>query len=113
MPQIAGLKLVRPRLLGRIGPDGLSFGTLDRWIFAERDVPPQLPDIDLNLVDGQGRIATAYGPVLLAASGSGGLDDGFRGKFVASGMGWKSEDCHRSEEHTSELQSLMRSSYTV
>lgn len=93
MPQIASLKLVRPRLQGRVGPDGLSFGTLDRLIFAEREVPPQLPDIDLRLVDGQGRIATAYGPLLLAASGSGGLDDGFRGKLVASGQGWASDGC--------------------
>src|SRR3546814_2729918 len=93
MPQIAGLKVLRPRLQGRIGPDGLTFGSLDRWIFAEREVPPQLPDIDLRLVDGKGRIATAYGPVLLAATGSGGLDDGFRGKLVASGKGWTSEDC--------------------
>lgn len=93
MPQIAALKLVRPRLLGRIGPDGLSFGSLDRVIFAERVAPPRLPDIDLQLVDGQGRIATAYGPVLLAAAGSGGLDDGFRGNLVASGNGWKSEEC--------------------
>ena len=93
MPQIAGLKLVRPRLQGKIGPDGLSFGSLDPLIFAEREVPPQLPDIDLRLVDGQGRIATAYGPVLLAAAGSGGIDGGFRGKLVASGKGWTSEDC--------------------
>src|SRR3990167_3495943 len=46
MPQIASLKLVRPRLQGKIGPDGLSFGSLDPLIFAEREVPPQLPDID-------------------------------------------------------------------
>src|SRR3546814_24695 len=49
MPQIAGLKLVRPRLLGRIGPDGLSCVTLDRWIFAARDVPPQFPALQLTL----------------------------------------------------------------
>lgn len=93
MPQIASLKLVRPRLQGRVGSDGLSFGSLDPLIFAEREEPPQLPDIDLRLVDGRGQIATAYGPLLLAATGSGGLDDGFRGKLVASGKGWARDDC--------------------
>lgn len=93
MPQIASLKLVRPRLQGKIGPDGLSFGALDKVIFAEREAPPQLPDIDLKLVDGQGRIATDYGPLLFAAAGSGGLDDGFRGSLVASGSRWTNGDC--------------------
>ncbi|WP_284125779.1 intermembrane phospholipid transport protein YdbH family protein [Parerythrobacter aestuarii] len=83
-PAIGRVELVRPRLLGRVKEDGtLSFGTLDKVIYAGSDRPPGLPDLDLKLTDGRARIETPWGGVGIKAEGEGELDDGFAGKLAA------------------------------
>ena len=78
-PEIERIVLVEPRLYGRYGEDGLTFGSLDPLIFAESDEPPGLPDIDLAIRDGRGVIDSAYGPVGIKIEGEGNVANGFAG----------------------------------
>lgn len=82
-PEIGQLRLVRPRLFGQWRDGQLTFGTLDRVIFAETEEPPALPELDLVLDDGRALLETDFGPVGFKAEGSGVLADGFRGKLAA------------------------------
>ncbi|UIP05517.1 YdbH domain-containing protein [Erythrobacter sp. SDW2] len=83
-PAIGRVELTRPRLYGSVGEDGqITFGALDKAIFAESDQPPGLPDLDILLDDGRARIDTPWGNVGLKAQGEGELDDGFTGTLAA------------------------------
>ncbi|MFX8250640.1 hypothetical protein ABTL38_19725, partial [Acinetobacter baumannii] len=74
LPGIGRVTLVRPRLYGRWSGPGVSFGALDRVLFGPPGGQPfRLPDFDLTVVDGRGRIAGARGAVGLAFAGQGGL----------------------------------------
>src|SRR3546814_1391839 len=80
-------------------PSMLSFAFLLPWGFGAA-----------HLVAGQGREAMASSLVLI---GSGLLGPALGPLIVASGYAELAEAALRSEEHTSELQSLMRISYAV
>ncbi|WP_435417328.1 YdbH domain-containing protein [Parerythrobacter aurantius] len=93
-PAIGRIEVTRPRLYGSVDADGrLTFGTLDKVLFAESDEPPGLPDLDVKLVDGRARIDTTWGNVGLKAEGEGELDDGFRGSLAAIAPSIAYEDC--------------------
>jgi hypothetical protein len=83
-PAIGRVEITRPRLYGTVTKDGLiSFGTLDKVIYAESEEPPGLPDLDIKLVDGRARIDTPWGNVGVKAEGAGRLNDGFKGTLAA------------------------------
>ena len=82
-PAIGRVSVTRPRLYGRLTEDGLTFGSLDAFIFGDSDGPPGLPDLDLELIDGRAQIASPYGAVGIKAEGEGELDDGFEGVLAA------------------------------
>lgn len=83
-PIISGVTLVRPRLYGRYVQGKLSFGALDKVLFAgESKEPFRLPDMALALVDGRGLIESDYGPVGLKVEGRGELRGGFAGTLAA------------------------------
>lgn len=83
-PAIGRIEVSRPRLYGTVDENGrISFGSLDKVIFAETGRPPGLPDLDVKLIDGRARIATPWGDIGLKAEGEGELDDGFSGKLAA------------------------------
>lgn len=86
LPYIAGVKLVRPRLYGTYNGGKLSFGSLDKVLFAPKPPgapPSQWPDLDLALVDGRMQLLTEYGAVGAKADGKGNLRSGFGGKLAA------------------------------
>ncbi|RDC60189.1 hypothetical protein HME9302_01389 [Alteripontixanthobacter maritimus] len=77
-PEIGRITLVEPRLYGSYRGGKLSFGTLDKVLFAE-DGEGGLPDVDIALRDGRALLQTDYGPVGIKAEGEGVLADGFAG----------------------------------
>ncbi|MFN2100407.1 YdbH domain-containing protein [Altererythrobacter sp. MF3-039] len=84
IPTIGRVELVRPRLYGTYRNGELSFGNLDSVIFADSGTAPQLPDLDLLVVDGRGFLDTEIGPVGLFLEGEGELDSGFSGELAAT-----------------------------
>lgn len=83
-PAIGRIELTRPRLFGSIDGTGrITFGSLDKVIFAASDRPPGLPELDIRLDDGRARIDTPWGNIGLKAQGEGELHDGFAGTLAA------------------------------
>lgn len=91
LPTIGSVTLVRPRLYGEVKEGRISFGSLDKVFYAKSDTPLRLPDMDLTLIDGRARIASAAGPVGLKAEGEGNLQNGFAGTLaaVAPQLAWQ------------------------
>ncbi|WP_237486778.1 YdbH domain-containing protein [Pelagerythrobacter marinus] len=98
-PAIGRVELDRARLFGRLTGGRLSFGTLDRVLFADSDARAGLPDLDLRLVDGRALIESDYGPVGIKAAGEGELDDGFDGHLAAVAPRIAAGEC-RAEDAT-------------
>jgi hypothetical protein len=83
LPTIGRITLFRPRLYGRIAQGKISFGSLDKVLFANKGGPKGLPDLDLTLIGGRARIDSAAGPLGLSAEGAGNLRGGFAGTLAA------------------------------
>ncbi|MEQ1499382.1 MAG: YdbH domain-containing protein, partial [Novosphingobium sp.] len=83
MPTLGRITLIRPRLHGTLKDGKVSFGALDKLIYAKRAGPAGLPDLDLKLVDGRARLDSPYGPVGFKAEGAGNLRNGFAGTLAA------------------------------
>ena len=92
-PAIDRVILVKPRLYGTYRDGQLSFGSLDKVIFAESEGEGGLPDLDLAIRDGRGLIESDFGPVGLKLEGSGNLADGFAGILAASAPELAVADC--------------------
>lgn len=83
LPTIGSVRIVRPRLYGSLRKGALSFGELDKVLFAARpERPAGLPDLDLRLEDGRARIETDFGPVGIKAEGRGNLRNAFSGQLA-------------------------------
>lgn len=84
-PTIGRITVVRPRLYGSWRGGELSFGSLDKVLFAETTPrqPFRLPDLDVDIVDGRGRLDTDSGAVGLKLVGAGHLRGGFSGTLAA------------------------------
>lgn len=83
LPTIGSVTLVRPRLYGTVQGGKLSFGSLDKALFAPGDSPPGLPDLTLSLIDGRARIESEFGAIGIKADGRGNLRSGFAGTLAA------------------------------
>ena len=83
LPTLGQVTLFRPRLYGRIAGGKITFGSLDKVLFANKGGPKGLPDLDLALIDGRARIETPAGPIGLKAEGTGNLRGGFAGTLAA------------------------------
>ncbi len=83
LPTIGAVTLLRPRLHGRWADGKVSFGSLDKVIYANKGGTNGLPDLALVLVDGRGRIDTPSGAIGLKADGSGNVRSGFAGTLAA------------------------------
>ncbi|WP_174296649.1 intermembrane phospholipid transport protein YdbH family protein [Sphingomonas bacterium] len=81
-PQVAGVTLVHLVLRATWGPNGLSFGDLDRLLPAPGAPPAPLPDVDLRLIGGRGEVTTPAGTIAVVGDGAGRLRSGFTGRFV-------------------------------
>lgn len=97
-PAVRTVILEQPRLYGSLQNGVLSFGTLDPLVFAEEDPdrPPSLPDLDMQIVDGRARIASAFGVLGLVLDGKGNPAAGFEGQLAALVRGPHYGDCAAS-----------------
>lgn len=82
-PAIGRVTLVKPRLFGTWNGDKLSFGTLDKVLFGGQRKAAGLPDLDLAVIDGRGRLLGDHGPIGLRVDGAGNLSGGFAGSLAA------------------------------
>lgn len=84
-PVIGSVKLVRPRVYGQYLAGKLSFGSLDKVLFAptKPNEPFAFPKLDLTVEDGRGLMLTDFGKVGLKLDGSGALQNGFAGTLAA------------------------------
>lgn len=96
VPAIGRLRVDSPRLRGSYVDGKLSFGVLDKVIFAESDVAPSLPDLDLALVDGQAVITGDLGVFGVRAVGEGELDHGFKGMVAVAAPNLLAGGCNAS-----------------
>lgn len=94
-PAIGRITVVRPRLYGSHRDSKLSFGSLDRVIFAptEPQQPFRLPDLDLRVVDGRALLDSDLGAVGLKLEGAGRLRGGFAGTVAAIAPDLQLADC--------------------
>ena len=83
LPTIGEITLLRPRLHGQLVDGKISFGSLDKVIYANNGGAKGLPDLALVLIDGRGRIDMPSGAVGLKADGSGNLRNSFVGTLAA------------------------------
>ncbi len=90
-PVISEVTLVRPRLYGSYVGGKLSFGSLDKVLFAGPKASPfSLPDLNVNIVDGRGRMVSDLGQMGVRIEGRGNLNSGFAGELaaVAPALAW-------------------------
>jgi hypothetical protein len=83
-PRIAEVRVIRPRLYGTYRDGRLSFGQLDKVLFAGPEKPFEFPDMRVRVTDGRGLLESDYGPVGLRLEGSGHLRGGFAGELAAT-----------------------------
>lgn len=91
--EIGRITVVRPRLFGTYRDGALSFGSLDKGLFAESDEPPGLPAYDILLDDGRAQILTDFGPVGIKLAGEGRINDGFAGIVAATAPAIEAGGC--------------------
>lgn len=82
-PGLTAVRAGRVRLRGVLRNGRVSLGALDRLLPAPSGGPFVLPAIDLSVDDARMRLGTPTGVFGLKLSGSGRLDDGFRGTLAA------------------------------
>ena len=83
MPRLGRITLVRPRLHGSYHAGKFSFGSLDKVLFTGSKEPFRLPDLDVAIEDGRGRLDSDWGPIGVRIDGAGALRDGFAGTLAA------------------------------
>ncbi len=84
IPGIGRITAVRPRLYGSLRGGKLSFGSLDKLLFeGPKQERFQLPELDVAIIDGRGRLDSDYGPVGFKLEGAGKLRGGFAGTLAA------------------------------
>lgn len=82
-PYLEAVRAGRVRLRGRLVDGRLSLGAIDRLLPAPSGKPFALPALDATVDDARMRLETPYGLVGLKLTGTGKLDNGFRGSLAA------------------------------
>jgi len=72
------------RLRARLVHGRVSWGQIDKLLPPPSNKPFQLPDIVLDVADSSISLATPFGPVGIAAEGSGRLTGGFKGRLAVA-----------------------------
>ncbi len=93
LPDIADLRIVRPRLYGTYRDGALSFGALDPLIFTEEEAQGEFPNMELFIEDGRGLLDADFGRVGFRVDGGGHLRGGFNAEFAAVGEGLNFGGC--------------------
>ena len=78
-PSVRAISVDGVRLRGTLGPNGLSFGSLDRLLPKAAGGAAKLPDLDLALRDSALALTTPNGIIHLAAEGAGNPAHRFNG----------------------------------
>lgn len=85
LPGVGEVTLVRPRLYGTYHQGVLSFGALDKILFGPgTGAKFRLPNLNLVIRDGRGRLLSDFGAVGFKVHGEGGLRDGFSGTLAVA-----------------------------
>lgn len=92
-PFVEQVSVEGARLFGSFRKGELSFGALDRLLFAQAEEEAGLPRIDVRLVDAGARIETDYGILGASLVGAGNLADGFAGRLALTAPNIAAEDC--------------------
>ncbi|MEO7247805.1 MAG: YdbH domain-containing protein, partial [Novosphingobium sp.] len=83
-PVISEVKLVRPRIYGTYLGGKLSFGSLDKALFGGASKAPfNMPDLNVTIVDGRGRMVSDFGQIGVKIQGTGNMRSGFAGELAA------------------------------
>ncbi|WP_380787904.1 YdbH domain-containing protein [Sphingomonas sp. R86521] len=82
-PYLIGVRAGHVRMRGRLVDGHVSLGAIDRLLPAPSGKPFALPALDVDVADARMRLETPQGLVGLKLSGSGVLNDGFRGTLAA------------------------------
>ncbi|MBJ6120664.1 intermembrane phospholipid transport protein YdbH family protein [Sphingomonas mollis] len=80
-PYLVGVAAGRVSLRGKLVDGKVSLGAIDRLLPPPSGKPFALPSLNVDVEDAQIRLATPAGPVALAITGRGKLDDGFAGRI--------------------------------
>jgi hypothetical protein len=83
MPDLGRITIEKPRIYGSYKQGKLSFGSLDKLLFTGSKEPFRLPELDVAIVDGRGRLDSQFGAVGFQLEGAGALRDGFKGTVAA------------------------------
>jgi len=81
------------RLRGRLIHGKVSWGQIDRLLPPPSNKPFALPNIVLDIADSSIALATPFGPVGIAAEGSGRLSGGFKGRLAVASPQMKPGKC--------------------
>ncbi|MEM8696814.1 MAG: YdbH domain-containing protein [Pseudomonadota bacterium] len=92
-PEVRRVAVHGVRLKGRLVEGEIDLGQLNGLLPEPTGEPFSLPAMELELRDAVMRLETPYGPVALAAAGSGQLQDGFRGRLAAASAGLAWQGC--------------------
>ncbi|WP_299326665.1 YdbH domain-containing protein [Parasphingopyxis sp.] len=92
-PEVSSVSVRGVRLDGRLVDGAFDFGQLGGFLPEPTGEPFVLPELDLELRDAVMRLETPYGPVALAATGSGPLHNGFSGYLAAASPGLVYQGC--------------------
>ncbi len=85
VPVLGSIKIIKPRVYGQYLNGALSFGTLDKVLFAKTDDGDAhvFPQLNLTVEDGRALMLTDFGKVGLKLDGAGALQNGFSGTLAA------------------------------
>ncbi|RIV88617.1 hypothetical protein D2V17_06920 [Aurantiacibacter xanthus] len=93
LPGLQEVRLVRPRVFGRIADGRLSLGSLDKLIYTGSDEPFALPDLALSVDDGRALIESDFGRIGAKLQGAGNLAGGFTGELALVAPNLVMADC--------------------
>ncbi len=94
LPGIGEVTLIRPRLSGTYHQGKLSFGSLDKLLFGPSTGRKfRLPNLNLVVRDGRGRLVGDFGTLGFKVQGEGGLRDGFTGGLAVAAPSIRTSDC--------------------
>jgi translocation and assembly module TamB len=95
-PYIRAIDVDGARLAARLGPAGLSLGSIDRLMPTARRGGPVLPDIGVTLRDTTATVDTPYGTLRAVLAGSGNPAGSFTGNAKVSAAAVQVSPCRLS-----------------
>ncbi|WP_341208193.1 YdbH domain-containing protein [uncultured Sphingomonas sp.] len=83
-PKLVAVRAGHVRVAARLRDGKLSLGAIDRLLPASSGGPVALPALDVDVADARIALDSPFGAAALRLSGRGRLNDGFRGRLVAT-----------------------------